>query len=130
MRTSCSTSISFKNSSAESDVHATSDPPATSLHRKSESTGCVTCSHQHIVGDGVPAQDAHTFGVALQLDHRFCERRVQPAVRDLPNLERQTRQQMQQNVTEGSAVRSAAMVTAVPTMTLQSSEPLAMMLSL
>lgn len=48
--------------------------------------GCNTCSHQHIVGGGVPAQDAHTFGVAFQLDNRFCEWRGQPAVRDLPNL--------------------------------------------
>lgn len=48
--------------------------------------GCNTCTHQHIVGGGVPAQDAHTFGVAFQLDNRFCEWRGQPTVRDLPNL--------------------------------------------
>lgn len=38
------------------------------------------------MGGGVPAQDANTFGVALQLDNRVCEWRGQPAVRDLPDL--------------------------------------------
>lgn len=45
-----------------------------------------TCTHQHIVGGGVPAQDANTFGVTLQLDNRICEWRGQAAIRDLPNL--------------------------------------------
>ena len=46
----------------------------------------ITCTQQHIVGGGVPAQDANTFGVTLQFDNRICEWRGQPAVRDLPNL--------------------------------------------
>lgn len=35
--------------------------------------GVNTCTHQHIVGGGVPAQDADTFGVTIQLDYRICE---------------------------------------------------------
>lgn len=45
-----------------------------------------TCAHQHVVGRGVPAQDAHTFGVTVQLHHGVCERRGQASVRDLPDL--------------------------------------------
>ena len=45
-----------------------------------------TCTHQDIMGGGVPAQDAHTLGVALQFDDGLRERRGQPAVWDLPNL--------------------------------------------
>lgn len=48
--------------------------------------GVNTCTHQHIVGGGVPAQDADTFGVTIQLDYRICERRGQPAIWDLPDL--------------------------------------------
>lgn len=51
---------------------------------------CVTCAHQHIMGGGVPAQDANTFGVTVQLDDGIRERRRQPRVRDLPNLSHHT----------------------------------------
>lgn len=32
-----------------------------------------TCTQQHIMSSGVPAQDSNTFGVAFQLDNRICE---------------------------------------------------------
>lgn len=46
----------------------------------------LTCTQQHVVGGGVPAQGAHPLGVSVQLDHRLGERRRQPAVGDLPDL--------------------------------------------
>lgn len=46
----------------------------------------LTSAHEHVVGGGVPAQEAHAFGVTLQLDNRICEGRGQAAIWDLPNL--------------------------------------------
>lgn len=37
------------------------------------------------MGSRVPTEDAHAFGVAVQLDNRICEGRGQSAVRDLPD---------------------------------------------
>lgn len=45
-----------------------------------------TGAHEHVVGGGVPAQEAHAFGVSLQLDHGVCEGRGQSSVWDLPDL--------------------------------------------
>lgn len=46
----------------------------------------TTCTHQNVVGGGVPAQDAHTLGMAFQLDHRFCEGSDQSTIWNLPDL--------------------------------------------
>lgn len=95
--------------------------------------GRSTCAQQHVVGGGVPAQDADALGVAFQLDHGFRERRGQPAVRDLPNLSGEERNQDSRrvhNTSPSDQTERLCYIIVTPTMTLQSSEPLAMMLSL
>lgn len=38
------------------------------------------------MGSGVPTEDAHAFGVPLQLHHGVVQGRDQATLRDLPNL--------------------------------------------
>lgn len=38
------------------------------------------------MGSGVPTEDAHAFGVPLQLHHGVLQGRDQATLRDLPNL--------------------------------------------
>lgn len=51
-----------------------------------------TSTHEHVVGGGVPAQEAHALGVTLQLDDGVCERQGQSTIWDFPNLSNSRRE--------------------------------------
>lgn len=85
-------------------------PIIVSTRSSSRTSGLsLTCTQQHVVGGGVPAQGAHPLGVSVQFDHRLGEGRRQPAVGDLPDLSsRGQRTQAGSSETtqeEGGAVR-------------------------
>lgn len=101
-----------------------------------------TCAKQHVAGSWVPGDDAHSLGVPLKHHHRLCQRGDQPVLRDLPHLSRRgggvgeagrsseahARPRLPGSLNHTRDSRPAT----VPrlTMTVQSSEPLAMTSSL
>lgn len=98
-----------------------------------------TCTKQHVAGCRVPGDNAHSLGVSLQQHHWLCERGGEPVFRDLPHL-RGVGVAGEKPVEASAWPRLPAALshtcdpgpTTAPclTMTVQSSEPLAMTSSL
>lgn len=87
-----------------------------------------TCTEQYVLSSGVPGHDAHALGMALQGDNRLPQWQCQAPIRDLPHLQRRGKG-VWGGTQQSSPKASLAQVPKL-TMTVQSSEPLAMTLSL